>query len=101
MPDHFCIVSDHAKLKFSFGRHNVSPAADSYNWPCIGQDKGLGVTHPVAKIADGYRLKLQCYREKKIAWKMANYMKFGYKSTFTPACMDIPTCACKWSEGME
>ena len=33
MPDHFCIVSDHTKLKFSSHRHNVSPAADSYNWP--------------------------------------------------------------------
>ena len=33
MPDHFCIVSDHAKLKFSFDRQNVSPAADSYNLP--------------------------------------------------------------------
>ena len=35
MPDHFCIVSDHAKLKFSFDRHNVSPSADSYYWPCM------------------------------------------------------------------
>ena len=34
MPDHFCIVSDHAKLKFSFDRQNVSPVADSYNLPC-------------------------------------------------------------------
>ena len=31
MPDHFCIVSDHAKLKFSSHRHNFSPAVDSYN----------------------------------------------------------------------
>ena len=28
--DHFCIVSDHAKLKFCFGATDVSPAADSY-----------------------------------------------------------------------
>ena len=26
--DHFCIVSDHAKLRFSSHRHNVSPAAN-------------------------------------------------------------------------
>ena len=37
MPDHLCIVSNHAKLKFSFDRHNVSPSADSYNWPCISE----------------------------------------------------------------
>ena len=37
MPDHFCIVSDHAKLKFSFDRQNVSPTADSYNLPCKTQ----------------------------------------------------------------
>ena len=35
IPDHFCIVSDHEKLKFSSQRHDVSPAADSYNWPCV------------------------------------------------------------------
>ena len=29
MPDHFCIVSDHAELKSIFDRRNVSPAADS------------------------------------------------------------------------
>ena len=29
MPDHICIVSNHAKLKFSSHRHNVSPAADT------------------------------------------------------------------------
>ena len=32
MPDHFCIASDHTKLKFS---SHVSPAADSYNWSCV------------------------------------------------------------------
>ena len=32
IPDHFCIVSDQ---KFSSQRHDVSPAADSYNWPCV------------------------------------------------------------------
>ena len=31
MLDHFCIVSNHAKLKFSSHSHYVSPAADSYN----------------------------------------------------------------------
>ena len=30
MLDRFCVVSYHAKLKFSYHRHNVSPAADGY-----------------------------------------------------------------------